>query len=126
MQMYMEWNRDNGSTSSSQTLIIPRLPRFENMVLSQFNLYIETQKMTQCIVCRDCKNNILIRAPEGKEKVFSILHMLRIYTSLQKWSKINVFELHLEKTNSFDTRKPCVKIEGSELLFEQYIMALNQ
>ena len=28
MQMYMQWRKYNGSTSSFQTLIIPRLPRF--------------------------------------------------------------------------------------------------
>ena len=72
------------------------------------------------------KNNILVRAAEGKEKVFCILHMLMIYTGLQKWSKIHVFDLHILKTSSFDTHKPCIKISKSELLFEQYIMNLNQ
>ena len=44
--MYTKWSKDEGSTSSSQTLIIPCLPRFEKLVLSQFQLYIETQTMT--------------------------------------------------------------------------------
>ena len=34
MQMYMQRRKDNGSTSSPQKLIIPRLPRFENLALS--------------------------------------------------------------------------------------------
>ena len=54
--MYIQWIKDNGSTSSHQTLIIPRLPRFEKLALSQFKLYIEAQKMTQCFVCSNWKN----------------------------------------------------------------------
>ena len=45
--MYMQWIKDDGSTSSSQTLIIPRLPCFEKLDFSQFQLYIETQTTTQ-------------------------------------------------------------------------------
>ena len=48
--MYMQWNKDNGYTSYPQTLIIPRLPRFEKLTLSQFQLYIEAKKTTQCFV----------------------------------------------------------------------------
>ena len=48
--MYMQWSKDDSSTSSFQTLIIPRLPCFEKLDLSQFQLYIETQTMTQCFV----------------------------------------------------------------------------
>ena len=42
MQMYMQWKKGNGSTSSSQILIIPHLPCFEKLDFSQLNLYIET------------------------------------------------------------------------------------
>ena len=52
--------------------------------------------------------------------------MLRIYTGLQKWSKTNVFDPHLKKKNPFDIHDTCINIVKSELLFEQYIMALNQ
>ena len=68
--MYMQWRKDDGSTSSSQTLIIPRLTRFEKMALSKLQLYIEAQTTTQFFVCRNCKNTILIRSAEGKEEVF--------------------------------------------------------
>ena len=51
MKMYMQWIKDNGSTSSFRKLIIPRLPRFEKLDLSQFQLYIETETTTQCFVC---------------------------------------------------------------------------
>ena len=81
--------------------------------------------MTQCFVCHSCKNNILICAAEGKEKVFCILHMLRIYTGLRKWSKRNLFDLNLKKINPFDIGEPCIHIAKSELLFQQYIIALN-
>ena len=67
MHMYMQRSKDNCSTSSSQTLIIPRLTSFEKMALSQFQLYIEAQTMTQFFVFHNFKNNIFIRAAAGKE-----------------------------------------------------------
>ena len=51
MQMYMQWSKEDSSTSSFQTLIIPRLPSFGKLNLSQFRVYIETQTTTQCFVC---------------------------------------------------------------------------
>ena len=68
VQIYMQWNKDNGYTSSSQTLIIICLPRFGKLALSQFQLYIEAETMTQFFVCHNCKNTILIWAAAGKEK----------------------------------------------------------
>ena len=47
MQMYMQQNKDDGSTSFFRTLIISRLPRFEKLAQSQFQLYIEAQTLTQ-------------------------------------------------------------------------------
>ena len=70
MQMYLQWRKYDCSNSFSQTLIIPRLPCFEKLALSQFQLYIEAQKMTQCFVCSNFKKIILLRYAEGKEKVF--------------------------------------------------------
>ena len=124
MKMYMQWSKDGGYTSSSQTLIIPRLPRFEKLFFSKFQLYIESERMHQCFVCHNCKDIILVRAAEGKEKVFCILHTLRIHTGLWKWSKRNLFELHILKMNLFDIHVPCINIAKRELLFEQYIMAV--
>ena len=95
--IHMQWSKYGGYTSSSRTLIVPRLPCLEKLYFSQFQLYIKAQTITQCFVCHNFKNNILIRADEGKEKVFCILHMLRIHTGLRKWSKTNVFDLHLKK-----------------------------
>ena len=46
MKMYIPWSKDNGSTSSFQKLIIPRLPHFEKIALSQIKLYVEDQTMT--------------------------------------------------------------------------------
>ena len=60
MQMYMQCNKDDGSTSSYQKLIISRLPCFEKLDLSQFQLNIEAQTITQCFVCRNLKNTIVI------------------------------------------------------------------
>ena len=64
--IYKQWSKYDGSTSSPRTLIIPRLLRFEKLALSKFQLYIETQKMTHCFVCRNFKKTILIRSAEDK------------------------------------------------------------
>ena len=97
MQMYMQWIEDDGSNSSFQKLIITRLPRFEKLALSQFKVYIETETMNHCFVCFNFQKTILIRYYEGKERVFCILHMLRIHTGLRKLSKKNVYDLHLKQ-----------------------------
>ena len=55
VQMYMKWRKDAGSTSSFQALIIPHLPHFEKMDLSQFKLYIEIETMHQYFVCHISK-----------------------------------------------------------------------
>ena len=70
MKMYIQCIKDDGSTSSSQTLHIPRLPRFEKLALSQFELYIESQTTTQCFVCHNWKKTIIIQASEGEEIIF--------------------------------------------------------
>ena len=70
MQMYLKYNKDDCSASSYQKMIILCLPSFEKLTLSQLELYIETQTMTQCFVFRNCKNTILIRSAEGKEEFF--------------------------------------------------------
>ena len=57
IQMYMQWSKYDSSTSSSRTLIIPRLPQFEKLNFLQFKLYIEAQTTTQCFVCRHLKND---------------------------------------------------------------------
>ena len=82
MKMYLQWIKDDGSNSSSETLIIPHLPCFEKLAFSPFHLYIEAQTMTQCFVCRNCKNNILIRANKGKEKVFYLTRVKYTYWSV--------------------------------------------
>ena len=46
MQMYLQLIKDNGFTSSFWELIIPHLPRFEKLALSQLKSYIETETMT--------------------------------------------------------------------------------
>ena len=75
MKMYMQWIKDNGYTSSSRTLSILCPTRIEKLALSQFQLYIETGKTTQCFVCRNCKKTIFIRAAEVKEKFFYLTHV---------------------------------------------------
>ena len=45
---------------------------------------------------------------------------------MRKWSKINVFELHILKMNPFNIRVPFIEVANSELLFEQYRMVLNR
>ena len=66
IQMYIQRSKEDNSTTSTQTFIIPRLPHFEKLGLLQFHLYIEAQTLNQFFVCRNCKNNIIIRAADGK------------------------------------------------------------
>ena len=47
----MQWISDNS---------IEWFPRFEKMALSQFKVYIEVEKMTQCYVCDNFKMSIFI------------------------------------------------------------------
>ena len=126
MKIYIQWRKYGGSNSSSQTLIIPRLPCFEKLNFSQFHLYIEAQTMNQCFVCHNCKTTIVVWAAAGKDKVFCILHMLRVHTGFRILSDRNVFYFHIQKMNPFGIHEPCIKIEKSEVLFEQYRMALNR
>ena len=70
VQMYMQWS--DGSTSAFQNLIIPRLPCFEKLALSQLKLYIEIETMTQFSVCCNFKKTILIRSAEGN--IFFVLY----------------------------------------------------
>ena len=116
MQMYMQWIKDDGYTSSSWILIIPRLTCFDKLGFSQLQLYNEAQKMSQCFVCRYFKNNILMRGAVRKKK---FKYMLSIHIGLRKWKKRNVFELHLKNMNPFDICVPCINITKSELLFEK-------
>ena len=52
--------------------------------------------------------------------------MLRIHTGLKKWSKRNLFDLHLQKMNPSGIHETCIKIAKSEVLFGQYRMDLKQ
>ena len=70
MKIYMQWIKGNGYTSSDQKLIIECLPHFEKLALSQFKVYIEVEKMTQCYVCHNCKISIFIQSSNVKEGVF--------------------------------------------------------
>ena len=121
----MQWSKDDGSNSSYQKLSIVRLTCFEKVALSQFQLYIEAETMTQCFLCCNWKKTIVTQYDSGKENVFCILHMLGIHNSLRKWILTNIFNLHLKKMNLFGIHEPIIKIAKSELIFEQYRMALN-
>ena len=83
-------------------------------------------KMSHCFVCCNFQKTVLIRSAEGKERGFSILHMLRIHNGLRKSSKKNVYDLHLKQMNPFEIVKPWNIIARRKLLFEQYRMALKR
>ena len=89
--------KDDFSTSSLQKFIIPRLPRFDKLDMSQFKLYIETETMTRCFASCNHQTTILIRSAEGEKNGFGILCTLRIYTGLRKLSKTNIYDLHQKK-----------------------------
>ena len=74
IQIYIKWSSDNS---------IECLPNFEKIALSQFKVYIESEKMTQCFVCDNCNMSIFIQSSNVKEGVFCILQMLRIHTGLK-------------------------------------------
>ena len=78
IQIYEQWSRDNS---------IKYLPHFEKMALSQFKVYIEAVKTTQCIVCNNCNMSIFIPSSNVKEGFFYILQMLKTHTGLRKWNK---------------------------------------
>ena len=90
MQIYMQWSSDNR---------IECLPHFEKMALSQFNVYIEVEKMTQCYVCDNCKRGIFINYYNLKEGFFCILQMLRIHTGLRNWNKKYRYHILLRDNN---------------------------
>ena len=60
MQIYMQWSKYDGSTSSFLTLIIPRLPRFDKLAFSIFKVYIETETMNHFFVCCNFQKTVLI------------------------------------------------------------------
>ena len=66
IQIYMQWRKENGYTSSNQKLIIECLPNFEKLALSQFKVYIEVETMTHCYVCDNCQKSIFIRSDNVK------------------------------------------------------------
>ena len=91
IQIYIQWISDNS---------IECLPNFEKMVLSQFKVYIEAEKMTQCFLCDNCNMSIFIPSSNVKEGVFCILKMLRIHNGLRKWNKKNRFHMLLPDKNT--------------------------
>ena len=90
IQIYIQWSTDNS---------IECLPHFEKMALSQFKVYIEVEKMTQCYVCNNCNLSILIQSSNDKEGFFCILQMLRIHTGFPKWDKKDQFHMLLRDKN---------------------------
>ena len=102
------------------------LPHFEKMALSQFKVYIEAEKTTQCIVCNNCNMSIFIPYSNVKEGVFFILQILRIHTGLRKWTKKGRFHIILKNMNPLRIDQPCLTIANNEVLFDKYRIALKR
>ena len=117
IQIYEQWSSDNS---------IECLPHYEKMALSQFKVYIEAEKMTQCIVCNNCNMSIYIPSYNVKEGFFCILHMLRIHTGLRKWNKNDRFHIILSEKNPLGIKQPCIMTAKNEVLFEKYRIALKR
>ena len=96
------------------------------MALSQFRVYIEAGKATQCIVCNNCNMSIFIPFSIVKEGVFCISQMLSIHTSLRKWTKNDQFHILLKKMNLLGIDQPCLKIASNELLFQKYRITIKR
>ena len=60
MQMYLQKEKDDGSTSFFPTSIIPRVSHFEKLDFSLFRVYIETETTNHCFVCCNFQTNILV------------------------------------------------------------------
>ena len=102
------------------------LPHFEKMALSQFKVYIEAGKTTQCIVCNNCNMSIFIPSSNVKEVVLCILHILKIHTGLRKWTNKYIFHIIINKMNPLGIDQPCLEIASNKLLFEKYRIALKR
>ena len=102
------------------------LPHFEIMALSQFKVYIEAEKKTQCIVCNNCNVNFFIPSSNVKEWFFYILKVLKIHTGMRKWTNKDRFHIILKKMNPLGIDRPCLEIVSNELLFEKYRIALKR
>ena len=96
------------------------------MAFSQFKVYIEAGKTTQCIVCNNCNMSIFIPSSNVKEGVFCILKMLRIHTCLRKWNKKDQFHIIIRDMDPLGIKQPCLMIAKNEVLFEQYRIALKR
>ena len=96
------------------------------MALSQFKVYIEAEKTTQCIVCNNCNMSIFIPSSIVNEGFFYILQKLRIYTGLRKWNKHDWFHIILSDMNPLGIIQPCLTIAKNEVLFEQYRISFKR
>ena len=117
IRIYEQWSTYNSMEC---------LPHFEKMTFSQFKVYIEAGKTTQCIVCKNCNMSIFIPSSNVKEGVFCILQILKIHTGLRKWTNKNRFHIILKKMNPLGIDQPCLEIANNELLFEIYIIDLKR
>ena len=70
IEMYIQWNKDDGYTSSFRTLIIPHLPCFEKLSLSKFRVYIETDTMTHFLFAVILKRLFSFDMPKLKKGFF--------------------------------------------------------
>ena len=122
--MYLQWRKDNGSTSSFWKLIIPHLLRFEKLYLSQFKLYIGTETTTHCFVCCNFQNTILIRYAKSKANVI-VFYTCWGYILACESGVRQIYMNFIYLKTPFDIIKPCIKIAKSEVLFKEYRMALN-
>ena len=77
---------------------------WENGIVTIQGIYW-SWKMTQFFVCNNCNMSIFIQYYNVEERVFCILHMLRIHTGLRKWNKKDRFifffvtRIHRESNN---------------------------
>ena len=75
LQMYMKLSKDDGSTLSSRTLIISRLPRFEKLALSKSQLYIENKTMNSVLCAIITKRLLLFDMLKSKERFLYFTHV---------------------------------------------------
>jgi hypothetical protein len=124
VKMFNKWANNDGSSTSSQ-LSSFRLPRFETLALEQFQFYIDTKSMEHCFVCKNCKKTFRVSCGAGMEHVFCFSHILNLHTGIRKWHRNDIYDRHLKAMNPL-IHEPCSEIVSSQILFEQYRVALNR
>ena len=118
MQIYIQWNKDDGLLHLSENSSFHVCLLLRNW-LCHNSSYILKRKQCFSVLCAVLfKRLFSFDLIKVNKSFFVLLHMLRIHTVFRTLSRRNVYDLYLLKMNPFDIGKPWIKIEKIGLLFE--------